>query len=114
MDEGKKYEGKNRDPLPFVRSSFHSSFRPSPTVPFTLQHTDGTARTGLLRTDHGAFTKAYLHHLMKRGEILGLQLASRQNLTFYHWLMREARRAINEQRFESWRREIQPRVSCRL
>jgi len=28
--------------------------------------------------------------------------------------MREARRAINEQRFESWRREIQPRVSRRL
>lgn len=57
------------------------------------------------------FTKAYLRHLHKAGEILGLQIASQQNLAFYLWLMREARRAIVEERFASWKAETQPRVS---
>lgn len=60
------------------------------------------------------FTKAYLRHLMKSREILGLQLASQQNLAFYCWLMREARAAIQEDRFSAWKDEIQPRVSRRL
>ena len=60
------------------------------------------------------FSKAYLRHLKKANEILALQLASLQNLTFYHWLMREARTAIREGRFASWKREVQPRVSRRL
>lgn len=60
------------------------------------------------------FTKAYLRHLMKSREILGLQLASQQNLSFYCWLMREARAAIEEDRFASWKDEIQPRISRRL
>src|SRR5690606_36908051 len=33
------------------------------------------------------FTKAYLRHLIIAGEILGLQLASMQNVAFYTWLM---------------------------
>ncbi len=57
------------------------------------------------------FTKAYVRHLHKAGEILGLQIASLQNLAFYIWLMREARRAITEDRFATWKDEIQPRVS---
>ena len=64
--------------------------------------------------DHYAsqtFSKAYLRHLQKSGEILGLQIASQQNLAFYIWLMREARRAIREGRFASWKADIQPRVS---
>lgn len=58
-----------------------------------------------------AFTKAYVRHLHKAGEILGLQIASQQNLAFYLWLMREARRAIAGDRFATWKAEIQPRVS---
>ncbi len=57
------------------------------------------------------FSKAYVRHLHKAGEILGLQIASQQNLAFYVWLMREARRAIADGRFAAWRAEIQPRVS---
>jgi len=57
------------------------------------------------------FSKAYVRHLHKAGEILGLQIASQQNLAFYVWLMREARRAIADGRFAAWRSEIQPRVS---
>lgn len=60
------------------------------------------------------FTKAYVRHLFQSKEILGLQIASLQNLTFYVWLMQEARRAILDNRFLSWKNEIQPRVSRRL
>lgn len=61
-----------------------------------------------------AFSKAYVRHLFQSKEILGLQLASLQNLTFYLWLMREARRAILENCFLSWKNDVQPRVSRRL
>ena len=60
------------------------------------------------------FSKAYVRHLFQSKEILGLQIASLQNLTFYLWLMREAHRAILENRFLSWKNEVQPRVSRRL
>ena len=60
------------------------------------------------------FSKAYVRHLFQAREILGLQIASLQNLTFYLWLMREARRAILENRYLSWKNEVQPRVSRRL
>lgn len=61
-----------------------------------------------------SFSRAYVRHLFVSNEILGLQIASQQNLTFYLWLMKEARRAILEDRFESWRKEMVPRVSQRL
>ena len=60
------------------------------------------------------FSKAYVRHLFIAGEILGLQLASIQNLAFYLWLMRQARQAILEDRFESFKREILPRIGSRL
>ena len=60
------------------------------------------------------FTKAYVRHLFVASEILGLQIASMQNLAFYLWLMREARTAIEEERFGAWRAETTPRVSRRL
>jgi queuine tRNA-ribosyltransferase len=59
-------------------------------------------------------TRAYLRHLIIASEILGLQLASLQNLAFYLWLMREMRAAIREGRFETWRAEVVPRVSRRI
>lgn len=61
-----------------------------------------------------SFTRAYVRHLFMTGEILGLQIASLQNLAFYIWLMKAARAAIREERFGPWRREIQPVVSRRL
>ena len=48
------------------------------------------------------FTRAYLRHLFKSGEILGMRLASLHNLYFYLELMREARKAILEDRYEVW------------
>ena len=61
-----------------------------------------------------SYTKAYLRHLIVAGEILGLQIASLQNLAFYTWLMREARAALREDRFASWKAAILPRVSRRM
>jgi queuine tRNA-ribosyltransferase len=49
------------------------------------------------------FSRAYLRHLFKAGEILALQIASMHNLTFYLWLVTEARKAIAEHRFIPWK-----------
>jgi queuine tRNA-ribosyltransferase len=50
-----------------------------------------------------SFSRAYLRHLFKSGEILALQLASIHNLTFYLGLVRSAREAITEHRFAAWK-----------
>jgi queuine tRNA-ribosyltransferase len=60
------------------------------------------------------FTKAYLRHLFIANELLGLQLASVQNLSFYCWLMREARTKIKDGTFASWKEEMLPIVTKRL
>lgn len=51
------------------------------------------------------FTRAYLRHLFRAKEILGLQLASIHNLAFYLQLMRDAREAIVGGRFAAWKHE---------
>jgi queuine tRNA-ribosyltransferase len=60
------------------------------------------------------YSKAYLRHLVKSKEILGLTLASIQNLAFYLWLVREARKHILAGDYSSWKRETVERISCRL
>ena len=51
----------------------------------------------------GGFSRAYLHHLDRCGEMLGPMLASIHNLHYYLHLMREVRRALDEGRFEAFR-----------
>ncbi|WFE67891.1 tRNA guanosine(34) transglycosylase Tgt [Thiomicrospira sp. R3] len=46
------------------------------------------------------YTRAYLHHLDKCGEILGARLNTIHNLHYYQTLMRTIRRAIAESRFD--------------
>ena len=60
------------------------------------------------------FTRAYVRHLFVCGEILGLQIASLQNLSLYRWLMCEARKAILDRRFDAWKKATLPLVSRRL
>ncbi len=50
-----------------------------------------------------SFSRAYLRHLFRAREILGLQLASIHNLAFYLWLAAASREAIVEGRFASWK-----------
>jgi queuine tRNA-ribosyltransferase len=51
------------------------------------------------------FSRAYLRHLFKAGEILGLRLNTLHNLHFYLSLMAAAREAISGGRFDAFRRE---------
>ena len=50
------------------------------------------------------FTRAYLHHLLKAGEMLALQLLTLHNITFMNRMMAEIRAAIEGQRFAEARR----------
>jgi queuine tRNA-ribosyltransferase len=52
------------------------------------------------------FSRAYLRHLFQAKEILALQLATIHNLAFYHWLMKEARKAILAGSFAPWKSEM--------
>lgn len=49
------------------------------------------------------YTKAYLRHLFAADELLGLELASIQNLAFYLWLVNEARNKILDGSFANWK-----------
>ena len=60
------------------------------------------------------YTKAYVRHLFKSDELLGLTIASVQNLSFYLWLVREARRHIIAGDFKSWKEEMVPVLKTRL
>ncbi|MEZ4941437.1 MAG: tRNA guanosine(34) transglycosylase Tgt [Saprospiraceae bacterium] len=59
-------------------------------------------------------SRAYLRHLFANEEILGMQLASLQNLGFYLWLVGEARRHILNNTFLPWKTEMVEQVSRRL
>ena len=48
------------------------------------------------------FERAYVHHLVKSGEILGAMLMTEHNLWFYQRLMQDLRDAISEQRLEAF------------
>ncbi|MBK7262624.1 MAG: tRNA guanosine(34) transglycosylase Tgt [Rubrivivax sp.] len=52
------------------------------------------------------FSRAYLHHLDRCGEMLGPMLASIHNLHYYVNLMAQARQALDEGRFEAWRAQF--------
>lgn len=60
------------------------------------------------------YSKAYLHHLIKAGEMLGLQIASIHNLAFYLWLVREARRHIQAGDFTTWKAGMVRQLANRL
>lgn len=60
------------------------------------------------------FTKAYLRHLIHSGEMLGSMIASLHNLSFYLWLVNEARIKIEEGNFASWKNQMVKKVSTRL
>ena len=78
------------------------------------QHDFSSIDPGLNREVSQNFSKAYLRHLFVSGELLGLQLASLQNLSFYLWLMKEARAAILNGNYASWAAEKLSRVGSRL
>ncbi len=60
------------------------------------------------------YSKAYLRHLVMSNEMLGAQIASVHNLSFYLWLVREARKQIQEGKFAGWKNYMVKNVSRRL
>ena len=52
------------------------------------------------------FTRAYLRHLLKAEEILGLRMLSVHNSHFYHELMRQIRRHLDNGTFNEFRQEF--------
>jgi len=69
---------------------------------------------GLPTDSSNYYTKAYLRHLFVADEILGLQIASIQNLAFYLWLVGEARTRILAGNFEGWKNEMVEVLKQRL
>jgi len=52
------------------------------------------------------YTRAYIRHLFKSGEVLALRLATWHNLAFLHRLMEEMRAAIRQGTFPAFRTEF--------
>jgi len=60
------------------------------------------------------YTKAYLRHLLHSEELLAAQIASLHNLSFFLWLVGEARKHIIAGDFLVWKNEMVEKVSRRL
>ena len=60
------------------------------------------------------YSKAYLRHLFTVNEILGKQIATLHNLSFYLWLVRESRKQILEGSFGLWKEKMVRKMRVRL
>tara|TARA_B110000046_G_scaffold185385_1_gene226813 strand:- start:2925 stop:4055 length:1131 start_codon:yes stop_codon:yes gene_type:complete len=60
------------------------------------------------------YSKAYLRHLLKSGEFLGMQIATIHNLSFYLRLMKEARARIIDGSFTEWKNKMVKQMNIRL
>ncbi|MEQ8907992.1 MAG: tRNA guanosine(34) transglycosylase Tgt [Vicingaceae bacterium] len=60
------------------------------------------------------YSKAYLRHLLISKEILGAQIATLHNLAFYLWLVKEARKQIQNHTFGAWKDRMLKQVTQRL
>ena len=60
------------------------------------------------------YSRAYLRHLFAANEILAMQIASIHNLSFYLWLVEEARRHIQAGDFKPWKEEMVRNLNTRL
>lgn len=63
---------------------------------------------------HNYYSKAYLRHLIQNNEILGAQIATIQNISFYIWLMKEARKQILQGTFGEWKSKMVKQTMQRL
>lgn len=60
------------------------------------------------------YSRAYIRHLFKAKEMLGMRLCVLHNLYFYNHLMEEIRNAIEEDRFEQFREENVEKLAKRI
>lgn len=68
---------------------------------------------GTSTVDH-FYSKAYLRHLIRCKENLGIQIASIHNLAFYLALVKESRQRIINGTFNAWKKEMVVKLGRRL
>lgn len=61
-----------------------------------------------------SFSKAYVRHLLKSGEMLGMRLAVLHNLYFYNTLMEKIRETLDNSDFESFYRKYRDILGKRI
>jgi queuine tRNA-ribosyltransferase len=69
---------------------------------------------GLQNYASATYTKAYVRHLIHSKEMLGAQIASVHNLSFYLWLVGQAREQIIAGTFIAWKDKMIPKLMQRL
>jgi queuine tRNA-ribosyltransferase len=52
------------------------------------------------------YSRAYIHHLLKAKEMLGMRLLVLHNLSFYNRLMEQIRSAIEEHRYSEFKKNF--------
>lgn len=57
------------------------------------------------------YTRGYIHHLFRSGEILGSMLLTGHNIWFYQNLMRQIRTALDEDRFDAFHNDFMNRYA---
>lgn len=60
------------------------------------------------------YSRAYVRHLFAANELLAIYIASVHNLSFYLWLVREARQQIEAGTFNAWKNRMVHQVTQRL
>lgn len=60
------------------------------------------------------YKMSYIHHLFRNDELLGLELASLHNLTFYLWLMDKVKQRIANNTFHNWYKEKAEVLSTKI
>ena len=58
------------------------------------------------------YSRAYIRHLFKAGEMLAMRLSVLHNLYFYNRLMQEIREALDEGRFGLYKKEKADRMTA--
>ena len=58
------------------------------------------------------YSRAYIRHLLKAKEMLGMRLCVLHNLYFYNTMMEEIRGAIEEGRYEEYKQEKLERMAA--
>ena len=61
-----------------------------------------------------SFSRAYLRHLLRAQEMLGMRLLVMHNLWFYNTLMEKIREALAQERYEAFCQEYIPILSQRM
>ena len=86
-----------------IRNARHKSDAQPLDTTCTCYACAGSAGVPWEQGGRGGFSRAYLHHLDRCGEMLGPMLATVHNLHYYLNLMREVRAALDSGSFGAWR-----------